>query len=137
MSAPEGGGGGARAGLVSRFADYSRYGRHFDKAIDTVLQRNVKKQRFGPSGRSVYSVVGNGGDEFVDPVRGFCSCSHYFFRVLGGHDETCYHLLSLRMAVEADMLDEVDFHDEEYEQFVRSLFLDILGNLKDKEDKGT
>lgn len=115
-----------RGGLVSRFAEYSRYGKSFEKAVDTVLQGSVKKHVFRPSGRLVYSVVGNTGDELVDPAKGFCSCSNYFFRVLGGHDETCYHLLSLKIAIQTGIIDEVDFDDEEYGQFVRFLFLDIL-----------
>ena len=58
----------------------------------------MKRHVFIPSGRVLFTVVGRSGDEFIDPEKPFCSCRHFFFRVLGGKDPTCYHLLAYEMA---------------------------------------
>ncbi len=97
----------------------------------------MKRHVFRPSGRIIYSVVGRGGDEFLDPVKNYCSCSDYFFRVLGGKEEYCYHLLSYKIASEGKRLDEITFDDEEYEGFLKLMILDILNNLEEKGDKAT
>ena len=115
-----------REELLSRFARYSRYQRHFEKAIDVVLEGSVKEHVFAPTGTTLYTVVGRSGDEFIDPERPFCSCPHFFFRVLGGRDEICYHLLGYRIAKEAGLLDRIDLEDEEYDDFVRLLTSDLL-----------
>jgi predicted nucleic acid-binding Zn finger protein len=124
-----------RMEFVSRFAHYSRYRGIFSKAIGAVLDGCVKKHVFKPSNRTLYTVVGRSGDEFVDPQSPFCSCQHFFYRVLGGREEICYHLLSYRIASESGYLDEVDFHDEEFSSFLRLLAHDMLNQHWDKEDK--
>jgi len=85
---------------------------------------------FLPSGRKVITVVGRLGDEFVDSNRPYCSCSNFFFRVLGGREETCYHLLSYRMAAETDKLDVVKFSDEEYGAYFAAMVRDVFEVLR-------
>lgn len=82
-----------------------------------------------PSERTINTVVGRIGDEFVDPQRPYCSCSHFFFRVLGGRDELCYHLLSYKIASEQGRIDEVVFDDEEYGQLFRAIVKDVFDVL--------
>lgn len=108
---------------------YSRYGSKLDQALHTVLAGGVKEHRFIPSGRTINTVVGSIGDEFVDPRRSYCSCSHFFFRVLGGRDETCYHLLSYKIASELGRLDVVTFDDAEYGQVFATTVGDVFGVL--------
>lgn len=117
-------------GFASRFGHYSKYPKGFKKAIEAVLQGSVKRHIFRPSGRTLYSVVGRGGDEFIDPEKNYCSCSDYFFRVLGGKEEYCYHLLSYKIALEGKRFDETAFEDEEYETFFRFMIRDIMRNLQ-------
>jgi predicted nucleic acid-binding Zn finger protein len=121
--------------LETKFAQYSKQKNIFNKAIETVIQNCVKKHIFKPSGRVVYSVVGKSGDEFLDPDKPFCSCSHFFFRVLGGQSEFCYHFLSYKLALESKKIEEITFDDEEYETFMKLIIFDILKNIKDKGDK--
>jgi predicted nucleic acid-binding Zn finger protein len=111
-------------------AKYSGYGSKADQAIKTALAGGVKEHRFVPSGRTIYTVVGSEGDEFVDPKKAYCSCSHYFFRVLGGRDETCYHLLSYKIASELGALDVTTFDDEEYGQVFSTIVRDVFGVLE-------
>lgn len=121
--------------LVSRFTVKSASTNHLKRAAEAVLGGCVKKHVFLPSGRILITVVGRSGDEFVDPERPFCSCSHFFFRVLGGRDQTCYHLLAYAMAKDEQLFDQVEMHDEEYGTFLRLLAADLMGLLGEKEDK--
>jgi predicted nucleic acid-binding Zn finger protein len=126
-----------KAEFTSQFAKYSRFGNKLPKAIDVVLDHGVKRHVFLPSKRVVFSVVGREGDDFVDPVKPYCSCDHFFFRVLGGKDELCYHILSYKIAQEARRLDTVTFSDEEYRPFVRMLLADVLDEIGREVDKET
>lgn len=111
-------------------AEFQKYGAKLDRAIDTVLAGGVKESRFLPSGRRVITVVGRLGDEFIDPERPYCSCSNFFFRVLGGRDEICYHLLSYRIAVKTGKVDVVEFSDEEYGTYLEAIVCDIFEVLR-------
>jgi predicted nucleic acid-binding Zn finger protein len=116
--------------LKASLPGYEKYGTKLDRAIDAVLSGGVKESVFLPSGRKVITVVGRLGDEFIDPERPYCSCSNFFFRVLGGREETCYHLLSYKIASKTGKVDTVEFSDEEYGPYfaaaVRDVF-DVLG----------
>ena len=115
-----------RDALEQRFAKYAKHGSKFDKAIETVLAHGVKEHRFLPSGRTIHTVVGNLGDEFIDPGRPYCSCSHFFFRVLGHRDELCYHLLGFMMASESERVDVITFSDEEYNSVLAAIVGDVF-----------
>ena len=105
--------------------------KQFDRAIEAVLNGCIKMHTFSPSGRAIYTVVGRSGEEFIDPFKPFCSCKSFFFGVLGGRNQTCYHLLGYEIAKESERLDKVNLHDEELESFTRFLIHD----LADKEQK--
>jgi len=111
-------------------AKYARHGSKLNQALKTAVGGGVKVHRFLPSGRTIETVVGSEGDEFIDSRRKYCSCSHFFFRVLGGRDETCYHLLSHRIAVELGKLDVVTFDDAEYGQVFANLLADVFGVIE-------
>jgi len=108
---------------------------HLAKATEAALNRCVKKHLFTPSGRAIFTVVGRSGDEFIDPDKPFCSCRHFFFRVLGGRDTTCYHLLAYEIAKKSQNLALIELHDEEFGSFLRLLALDLIDHSRDKEDK--
>lgn len=116
--------------LRAKFPGYTKHGTKLDRAIDTVLAGGVKESLFLPSGRRVITVVGRLGDEFIDPDRPYCSCSNFFFRVLGGREETCYHLLSYRIASETGKLDVVKFSDEEYGAYLAATVRDVFEVLR-------
>jgi predicted nucleic acid-binding Zn finger protein len=113
--------------LASR--KYSTYGPMLDRAIATVLTGGVKEHKFTPSGRVIRTVVGHLGDEFIDPAKPYCSCSDFFFRVMHGRAEMCYHLLSYRIATEQGKVDVVTFDDEEYGQFYATAVKDVFAVL--------
>ncbi len=108
---------------------YAKHGSKLDRAVETVLAGGVKEHRFLPSGRTINTVVGRVGDEFVDVRKPYCSCSHFFFRVLNGKEELCYHLLSYKIASELRRLDVVAFDDVEYGQVFATLVGDVFSVL--------
>ena len=112
--------------LASRFAHYSKNSSQFRKAIDAALAGCVKRHLFLPSERSIYSVVGRNGDEFLDPDKPFCSCKSYFYRVLGGKAEYCYHILSYKIAADSGLIREIRFDDDEYDHFSELLLRDVM-----------
>jgi predicted nucleic acid-binding Zn finger protein len=114
-----------RETLRARFSKYERHGKKFAKALDVVSLGGVKEHRFLPSGSSLFTVVGNLGDEFIDPMRPYCSCGHFFFKVRRGMDDTCYHLLSYSIASEAKLVDVITFDDEEFGQMVQAVAADV------------
>jgi predicted nucleic acid-binding Zn finger protein len=115
-----------RESLRAKVSEFERHGTKFAKAIDVVLTGGVKEARFLPSGRKIITVVGRLGDEFVDPERPYCSCSNFFFRVLGGREEICYHLLSYRIASQAGRVDVIEFSDEEYHPYMVATVRDVF-----------
>ena len=76
------------------------------------------------------TVVGRLGDEFIDPEKPYCSCSNFFFRVLGGREQICYHLLSYKIAKETGKLDVIRFSDEEYGQYLAATVRDVFEVLR-------
>jgi len=119
-----------RAALRARLPEFEKYGAKLDRAIDVVVSGGVKESRFLPSGRKVITVVGRLGDEFLDPEKPYCSCSNFFFRVLGGREETCYHLLSYGIAKKLGMVDAIEFSDEEYGQYLSAAVRDVFEVLR-------
>jgi len=115
-----------RRALKEKVAELAKHGRKFEKAIDTVIAGGVKECRFLPSERKVFSVVGTLGDEFIDPERPYCSCSNFFFRVMGGKEELCYHLLSYRIAVKTGGVVVVEFSDDEYGEYLSATIRDVF-----------
>ena len=109
-----------------KFSKYKAYGKKFDKAIKVVNENGVKCHRFLPSNRELWTVVGKQGDYYVDDSQNFCSCRYFYFKVLGGKDELCYHLLSLKMAKEYNMFETIEFGDMEYSLFLDNLLKDII-----------
>lgn len=120
--------------LEARFSRFSKDRKQFDRAVGAALGGCVKRHRFLPSGRAIYSVVGSDADEFVDPAKEFCSCESYFYSVLGGKAEYCYHLLGYKIAEEAGLVREVEFEDEEYDDFLRALASDVLRSREPKPE---
>jgi predicted nucleic acid-binding Zn finger protein len=123
-----------REELASRFARYrSDNHNEFEKAIETALGGCVKKHVFLPSGRSIYTVVGSNADEFIDSETSFCSCESYFYGVLSGRIERCYHILSYMIADEAGLIQEIEFDDQEYDTFLQLLASDVLRSRERKK----
>jgi predicted nucleic acid-binding Zn finger protein len=120
--------------LIEKFSQHSTSRKYLERAVDTVLEGRVKRHVFVPSGRVIYTVVGRSGDEFINPEKPFCSCQHFFFSVLGGRDQICYHLLANSIATETRRSIQTEFHDEEFRDFLKLLSSDLLSRSRGKGD---
>lgn len=109
-------------GLVKEFRVY---GKKFEKSLQLIRAGKVKRHRFSPSGREIWTVVGHEGDQLVLENQPYCSCRHFHYRVLGGLDDTCHHLLGVKIAKRTRNFDSIEFRDEEYSSFLRSLLKDF------------
>ena len=116
--------------LRARFPEFEKHGAKLDRAVDAVVSGSVKEARFSPSGRKVITVVGRMGDEFIDPGRPYCSCSNFFFRVMSGREDACYHLLGYNIAVKTGKVDVTEFTDEEYGMYLSAAVRDVFGVLR-------
>ena len=117
---------GDEEAIVSFLAKHSKHPAQAKRAAEAVSRGCAKLHLFSPSGRIIYTVVGRSGDEFIDPFRPFCSCKNFFFRVLAGRNETCYHLLTYEAAERLSRFDRIIMHDEEFESFTRLLAQDLI-----------
>jgi len=114
------------------YAQYGHYGKKLEKALRLVIGGGVKLHRFSPSQREIWTVVGREGDQLVDEYQPYCSCRHFYYRVLGNKDDLCYHLLGLRIAKQINKYDTVEFMDLEYHPFLELLLKDIVSLSKER-----
>ncbi len=116
--------------LRSKFPEFEKYGAKLERALDAAVSGSVKEARFSPSGRKVLTVVGRMGDEFIEPDRPYCSCSNFFFRVVGGREDICYHLLGYWIASKTGKVDVTEFADEEYGPYLSAIVRDVFEVLR-------
>jgi predicted nucleic acid-binding Zn finger protein len=74
------------------------FGDRFTKALQALDDGRVRKHVFSPSGRVVWTVVGEEREYQILPLATFCSCNDFYFRVLSHDAFLCYHLLAQKLA---------------------------------------
>ena len=116
--------------LRKKLQEFEKYGPKFERAMDVVLAGGIKESVFLPSGRKVFTVVGTLGDDFIDPERPYCSCSSFFFHVLGGKEKLCYHLIGFKVAERTGSIDVIEFSDEEYGPYLSATIRDVFEVLR-------
>lgn len=119
-----------RESTKRRVPEFQKHGAKLDRAVDAALSGSVKEAVFLPSGRRIVTVVGKMGDEFVDPGVPYCSCSNFYFRVLGGREDVCYHILGYEVASRVGKVDRIEFSDEEYGVYFAATVRDVLDVLR-------
>lgn len=95
-----------------------------EKAAKIVLEKGVKLHQFKPSNRQIWTVVGKDNEYWVDSDNSYCSCRDYYFQTLSGR-EKCYHLQVIEEAKAKNLIDVIEFSDDEYYQFIRALIQDL------------
>jgi predicted nucleic acid-binding Zn finger protein len=98
-----------------------RFGRRFDKALETVERGRVKKYEFKPSDRVVWIVVGDEGEYEVLPSVNFCSCNDFYFRVIRGEVPLCYHLIAQKLAEALNRFSVMEKKNEAYRAIMREV----------------
>lgn len=95
---------------------------------DVIASNSIKKMLFTPSGRSVWVVIGKYNEYWVDLELEFCTCKDFYFKTLS-HGSACYHLKSIRKAIEENLFETIIFDDKEYLQLLQALMEDNLNLL--------
>jgi predicted nucleic acid-binding Zn finger protein len=78
------------------------FGDRFTKALQALEEGRVRKHVFSPSGRLIWTVVGEEREYQILPLATFCSCNDFYFRVLSHEASLCYHLLAQKIAEALD-----------------------------------
>jgi predicted nucleic acid-binding Zn finger protein len=95
-----------------------------EKTSVIVSERRVKCHIFEPSKRQLWTVVGMGKEHWLAPELDYCSCEGFYFGKLKGK-KSCYHLDSVKIAQSQHEIEYIEFSDEEYLDFVKSLLEEI------------
>ena len=92
-----------------------------ESKVDAVISvGSIRRLLFMPSERVLWIVVGKDNEHWADPELGFCTCKDYYFKALSGGSE-CYHLKSVRRAMEGSRHNTIQFDDAEYVQLLQAL----------------
>lgn len=95
---------------------------------DVVISGSVKQMLFLLSKKRLWIVVGKENEYWTDPDLGFCSCKDFYFTTLSSGEE-CYHLKSVRKALEENKFMKVEFEDSEYVGFLQAIAEDSANIL--------
>lgn len=90
--------------------------KRFNQAMELVEEEKVSKYVFSPSGRTIWVVAGKHGEYQVLPESMFCSCDDYFFRVMSGKKQVCYHIIAQQMGEALGKCRTTDLADSNYAQ---------------------
>ena len=93
------------------------FGSRFDRALEALRERRIKKYVFKPSGRTVWIVVGKRRDYLVMPDAEFCSCEDFYFKFDKGH--LCYHIIAQKLAEATDQFDLIEDDDRFYDVLIK------------------
>jgi predicted nucleic acid-binding Zn finger protein len=99
-----------------------------ERIESAVMSGSVKMLEFLPSHRKLWVVVGKDNEYWADPELGFCSCKDFYFNTLSGGDP-CYHLKSVRRALEEGRAEVTRYSDGEYAQMLQAIADDSENTL--------
>ncbi len=85
-------------------------------ALELVDDQKVTRYLFNPSGRTIWVVQGKHGEQQVLPGSMFCTCDDYFYRVMGGKKQVCYHIIAQQLAEALGKYKTSDLGDQDYSQ---------------------
>jgi predicted nucleic acid-binding Zn finger protein len=91
-----------------------QFGERFKNALQLVEKRKVKRFRFRPSGRIIWTVKGRKGVYQVIPETNFCNCDDYYFRVMDGKRALCYHIIAQKIASALGRFETSELKDKHY-----------------------
>ena len=90
--------------------------KRFNQAMELVDEEKVSKYVFSPSGRTIWVVAGKHGEYQVLPESMFCSCDDYFYRVMSGKKQVCYHIIAQQISEALGKYRTTDLADSSYAQ---------------------
>jgi len=100
------------------------------KAEEVVKAGRVKKHLFLPSGREIWTVVGSRIDHYIDLDQPYCSCKDFYYHLIRGLEQTCYHLEAAKLAKQTNRYTVTTFSDEEYQSLLEAILNDLTAKKK-------
>jgi len=100
------------------------------KADEVVKEGRVKRHVFKPSGREIWTVVGSRIDHYVDLEQPYCSCKDFYYHLIRGLEQTCYHIEAAKIAKQTNRYCEITFSDEEYQDLLKAILNDLTAKKK-------
>ncbi len=98
---------------------FKEFDERFWKALQTVLERGIKKYTFVPSNRIAWIVVGKKRDYLIISDL-YCSCEDFYLNVVVRKSaKMCYHLLSKVLANIFEDYEKITVEDERYDQLMK------------------
>lgn len=97
------------------------FGDRFTKALHALDEGRVRKHVFAPSGRIVWTVVGEEREYQILPLATFCACNDFYFRVISLDAFLCYHLLAQKLADALDRYVVIEGDDGDYTPLLGAL----------------
>ena len=94
----------------------------------TISSGSVKQMLFLPSGKKLWVVIGRDNEYWTDPELGFCSCKDFYFTTLSGGQD-CYHLKSVRKAIQQTGFKAIEFDDSDYIYLLQAVADDNISVL--------
>ncbi len=88
--------------------------KRYSQASTIVDEQKVTKYAFKPSGRTIWAVTGKHGEQQVLPESLYCTCSDYYYRVMGGKKQVCYHIIAQQLAEALGKYQSTDLSDAKY-----------------------
>jgi predicted nucleic acid-binding Zn finger protein len=97
--------------------------------VDYIVRSgSVKQMLFLPSGKKLWVVIGRDNEYWTDPELGFCSCKDFYFTTLSGGQD-CYHLESVRKAIQQGEFTVIEFADGDYAHLLQAIADDNISVL--------
>lgn len=106
----------------------------WDRALQVVEGEGVRLYHFLPSGMAIRTVVGRECEYLVHcpsskSDKPYCGCDDFYYRVLSGKAEECYHLVAARKALGEERYTVVEMKDNDFPGFVKRLLVDMFRNI--------
>ena len=101
-----------------------------DLVNDLINEGRVKLHKFQPSGRELWTVVGNYGDQLVFTNSDYCSCRGFYFSLMKQKPASCYHLKAHRVAKQRKQYSLIEIPDSDYQIFLKLLTRSIKKQIE-------
>ena len=101
-----------------------------DLINDLINEGRVKLHKFQPSGRELWTVIGNYGDHLILINDDYCSCRGFYFSLMRKNTSICYHIRSLKIAKNKKKYSCIEISDYDYYTFFKLLNQSIQRQLE-------
>jgi len=92
------------------------FGVRADQAWNLVKQTKVKRYIFKPSGKIIWTVVGETDEHLIYEAVGYCHCEDFHFKFDSGY--ICAHVIAQKLGERKGRFERIEMKDEDYGKFM-------------------